>query len=200
MTRILVVGEDQLCCALGARLVQSFMPRWTLSQEPINTRGVTRFRDSLPRYSEQARFVQPVLCIADTDGQCAVGLLRDWVPEAAAGRLLVRLAVTEAESWALADAEEFSSALAVPLNKIPRDPEGVVDAKGAVLQLARRSKNRRIRDEVVSATDPGKPGTGYNLHLCEFVMTRWRPTVAAGSSPSLQRAAARLAALAASGD
>ena len=68
MKRILVVGEDALCCALGEKLVAAALPGWSLAGPAIDTKGVTKLIPALPRYSEQAQFVQPVLCIADTVG------------------------------------------------------------------------------------------------------------------------------------
>jgi len=196
VNHILVVGEDALCCALGQRLVQACLPRWQLALPPIDTKGVTKLRAALPRYIELAQHVQPVLCIADTDGQCPVQLAQQWLPKTASRRLLLRLAVSEAESWALADAAAFASLFAVPLNKIPRKPDDVTDAKGAVLGLAKRSQKRVIRDEMISPFDSTKPGSGYNLHLCSFVTTHWDAGNAAANSPSLRRAMSRLKAMA----
>lgn len=195
MSRILLVGEDQLCLALGRRLVEFVLPRWLVTGE-LDTKGITRLVPRLPDYALQAKHVQPVLCIADTDGACASVLLREWLPHPTVPRFLLRLAVQEAESWALADADAFASALAVPRSKVPRHPEALEDAKGAVLRLARRSKIRRVREEVVSTIDPARPGAGYNLHLCAFVKAHWRAGIAAAQAPSLQRAVARLGTLA----
>lgn len=196
MTRILVVGEDALCCALGERLVAAAMPRWSLARKSIDTGGITKLRAAVPRYTQQAQFVQPVLCIADTDGRCAVDLLRELCP-APASTLLLRLAITEAESWVLADATAFAEAMAVPHAKVPADPESLADAKLAVLQLAKRSRHRHVRQEMVSDLDPGKQGSGYNLHLCKFVASSWRASEAAKTAPSLARAMTRLTELAA---
>lgn len=196
MTQILVVGEDALCCALGERLVQACLPNWHLASPSIDTKGVSRLRKSLPRYAGFARSSHPVLCIADSDGGCALDLVQAWLPRSAQ-RLLLRLAVPEAESWAMADSEGFASALKVPALKVPREPDRVGDAKAAVLALARRSKSRAVRSEVVSAFDPARQGTGYNLHLCRFVRQAWRMDSAAERSPSLQRAVHRVQALSA---
>lgn len=191
MSRILVVGEDALCCVLGERLVRGCLPGWQLAGPSIDTGGVGRLRTSLPRYTNVAQHLHPVLCIADTDGRCAVELLQAWLPRAAQ-RLVLRLATPEAESWAMADAEGFATTLGVPAGKVPREPDGVTDAKAAVLGLARRSRIRAIRSEVVSAQDPERPGSGYNLHLCRFVRDVWRMPAAAERSPSLRRAVHRV--------
>lgn len=196
MTQILVVGEDALCCALGERLVESCLPAWQLAAPSIDTRGVTRLRKELPRYAAFARNAHPVLCIADTDGDCALDLVQAWLPRSVR-RLLLRLAVPEAESWAMADAAGFADALKVPAGKVPREPDSVGDAKAEVLALARRSKSREIRTEVVSAFDATRKGSGYNIHLCRFVRQGWRMSMAAERSPSLQRAVRKVQALSA---
>ncbi len=195
MKRILVVGEDALCCALGERLVAAGLPGWQLARPSIDTKGVTKLLPALLRYAEQARHVQPVLCVADTDGQCAVTLRSAWLQSAGHARFVLRLAHTEAESWLLADREGFSHALAVPLNKLPQHPDDEVDPKRLVLSLLRRSKERLLRTEVISGTDPSKPGTGYNLHLGAFVRTHWNAQRGAQCSPSLARALKRVQAL-----
>jgi hypothetical protein len=195
MKSILLVGEDQLCCALGERLIQHCLPDWSLALPPINKRGRSHLVAALPRYIEQAR-LQPVLCIADTDSDCVRDLRSKWLPRTPTDHFMLRLAETEAESWALADASAFADAFAVPRTKVPNNPDGLSDPKMTVLTLARRSKRRQIRQEVVSAFDQNKPGTGYNEHLCSFVRLRWRPSEAVKQSKSLQRAAASLRAIA----
>lgn len=194
MRRVLVVGEDALCCALGERLVSTCLQGWQLAQTPIDTKGVTKLAAALPRYLEQARHVQPVLCIADTDGRCVAELLSQWLPRPDA-RLVLRLAVREAESWVLADREGFAETLAVPLNKLPQAPDEESDPKRLILTLVRRSKKRLLRQEMVSPDDPSKPGSGYNLHLCAFVHQHWNARHAAQRSPSLARALRRLETL-----
>jgi hypothetical protein len=197
MSTIVVVGEDALCCALGERMVQGCLPEWQLAFAPINKLGVTKLKVDLPRYTEQAAYVQTVLCIADTDGACPVDLRADWLPRSVPARLLLRFAVKEADSWVLADRAEFARHFGVPLTQVPRDVDALPDPKRALLTLAARSKKRLVREEVVSPFDASKPGTGYNEHLCHFVRTAWRIAAAAESSESLRRAAHALRGLAA---
>lgn len=197
MTLIRVVGEDALCCALGERLVAQALPEWSLAGESINTRGITKLVPNLPRYVEQARHVQPVLCIADTDHRCPVELLREWTMNRAAERFLLRLAVSEAESWILADRQGTAEFFGIALKHVPEFPEHIPDAKRTVLRLATLSKVRPLRQEMVSSVDINKPGSGYNLHLCRLVSDHWSPARAAACSGSLSRAISRVRALAA---
>jgi hypothetical protein len=192
---ILVVGEDELCCVLGSRLVAACLPEWRLAQEPINKRGVTKLAAAIPRYVEYARHVHPVLCIADTDGVCPATMSAAWQSGAKSDALLLRLAVTEAESWVLADADTLAKALAISPSIVPREPDGLRDAKAAVVALARRSAKRSVRDDFTSPFDRAKPGSGYVTAMCEVVRTQWRAAVAADRSPSLRRAMQRLVEL-----
>lgn len=195
MTGILVVGEDRLSCALGERLVASCLPTWQLAGPAIDTRGVTRLLPDLSRYARQAERVRPVLCIADTDGQCPVDLLARWMPVPTPRCMLLRLAVTEAESWVIADREGAAQALAIPLTRLPHRPDEEPDPKRLLLTLAARSRKRAIREELVSSVDRNKPGSGYNLHLSAFVRSHWDAHRAAQTSPSLARAVERIEAL-----
>lgn len=102
------------------------------------------------------------------------------------------MAVTESEKWLLADRDAFADALAVPIASLPWAPDEEIDPKRVVLNLARKSRRRVIREEVVSPHDPNKRGTGYNLHLCAFVRSHWDAGRAAANSPSLERAVRRL--------
>jgi hypothetical protein len=188
MNSLVLVGEDELCCALGERLIEQTLPGWTLAVKPIPTRGVTRLKSSLHRYVQQAMHMWPVLCIADTDGACPVSLIQEWLPHAVPQRFLLRLAVTESEAWVMADRSAFANALGVSVASVPRDPEALSDAKREVLRLAARSSKRRVKEDMLSVQDINKPGTGYNKYLCAFVRQEWRAAVAREESQSLNRA------------
>lgn len=195
MSRVLIVGEDLLCCALAERIVASTLPAWKLSSPTINAGGVTKLRSALHRYAKQARHVQPVFCLADTDGQCALEWLQQWRPPYAPTSLILRLAVNEAESWVLADRAGFSRYMEVPISKIPKGVDQLTDPKGLVLQLVGKSRKRQFRTEMVSATDPAKQGSGYNLHMQAFVKQHWDTKMARELSPSLDRAIRQLCTL-----
>jgi hypothetical protein len=189
MRQMYVIGEDALCCALGERLVTDVLG-WSLAQPAVDTKGVSNLAKGLPRYRNLAR-LHPVLCVADSDGRCPVELLARWMPSATRDFLL-RLAVSESESWLLADHEALSDYFGVPLNKLPARPDDSMDAKRQLLTLASKARQRVIRQEVVSAFDPSKPGSGYKLHMGHFARQRWSPKRAAERSPSLRRAISSL--------
>ena len=188
MSRILVVGEDALCCVIGEKLVEKALPNWSLASPSINTQGVTKLIPRLERYVEQARYVQPVLCIADTDGKCVLDLLADWQPPDIPFGFVLRLAISEAESWVLADRAGFAEFFNITKNKLPSILDDEPDPKRLLLSLVNKSRNRTFREELVSQSDMNKPGTGYNLHLRKFVGSAWNVDRARDHSPSLNRA------------
>lgn len=190
MARIFVIGEDVLCCTLGARLVEVVLD-WKLAQPAVDTKGITNLRKNLARYTQIASSF-PVLCIADTDGRCVLDARRQSAPAGTPERFHLRFAVPEIESWLMADKEALAEFFRVSEAIVPNRPDEVQDAKRAMLNVALRSKQRYLRQEVVAADDRNKPGTGYNVHLRDFVAHYWRPLVAAQRSPSLARAVCRL--------
>lgn len=195
MKQILVVGEDPLTCALGERLVAELLPEWSVPFSPINTKGITKLVPELPRFIQQAKHWRPVLCIADTDGKCAKELLSEWLPKIPPENFSLRLAVSEAESWLLADRNAVATYLGIAEKHVSKTPDIEANPKRHMLTLARKSKIRDIRLEVVSQTDASKQGNGYNPHLCHFVKTHWSAQRAADNSPSLARAIHRIANL-----
>jgi hypothetical protein len=194
--QFLIVGEDELCCELGAKIAALVLYGWTPAAYPISTGGITKLIPRLPSLVEQAEYVQPVICIADTDGECPVEKIRALNLAKLSSNFVLRFAHTEAESWVLADRNGFSSKFGVPVSKLPHSPDAVSDAKRLVLTLASRSKYRWVRDEIVSVSDVSKRGSGYNMHLISFVRDSWNVEVAKKSSESLSRACSAIARIA----
>jgi hypothetical protein len=194
MRQVHVIGEDALTCALGTRMVVEATGK-SPAMPIINTRGVTKLQADLRRYFGLVS-MGPVLCLADTDGACAKDMLARWLPRGAPHGFSLRFAVTEAESWVLADSEALADFLHVSRAKMPDNPDELADPKRQILALAARSSKRLLRQELISERDSSKPGTGYNVHLCDFAARYWRPSEASRASPSLSRAMIRLAELA----
>ncbi len=121
-------------------------------------------------------------------------VLRDWKIRPGA-QFALRLAVTEAESWVLADRQGFAKVFGVPLNKLPQHPDEEADPKRLIMSLAARSKVRLLREEMLAARDTSRRGAGYTLHLVDFVRGQWNIEMAAQHSPSLARAVAHVSRL-----
>jgi hypothetical protein len=103
------------------------------------------------------------------------------------------VAVREVEAWLLADRDQIARFLSVAVSRIPRSPDDLADPKRAVVDAARRSRARAIRDDIIPAARSGRAvGPAYTARMTEFVMTEWRPEIAAGSSDSLARCLTRV--------
>ena len=133
-----------------------------------------------------------VLLDLDNDEDCAPPAARKWLPSPSQ-YLCFRIAVREVETWLLADREKFSDYLGVDRSSIPDNPEIIPDPKGFVVNLAKSSKRRDVRDLIVPTIESGrKEGRAYTSILSEFVQGvkqagAWRPDIASNHSDSLRR-------------
>ncbi len=103
----------------------------------------------------------------------------------------LRIAVREVEAWLLADRERFATFLGVAAGGLPVSPEAEPDPKQSVVVVARRSKRRELREDLVPRAGSGRrEGPGYASRMIEFVLDKergWRPEVAALRAESLRR-------------
>jgi hypothetical protein len=72
------------------------------------------------------------------------------------------------------------------LGKVPSDPEEIADPKKYLVDLARRSRKRTIRDDLVPAAT-ARVGRLYNSLLVEYIRKYWRIEFAIKQSESLNR-------------
>lgn len=151
--------------------------------------GKTRLRQRIDGYNRAARYAPWVVLVdLNASAECAPTLVEEWVP-AAAPRLCFRVAVRAVESWLLADAEMVSRFLGVARTKIPAHPEQLSDPKAFMINMARRSRRKAVRQDMVPRADGGqREGRAYTSRLMEFANTTWRPDVAAEHCASLRRA------------
>src|SRR5262249_45959248 len=96
--------------------------------------------------------------------------------------------------WLLADKENLADFLNVSVTKIPTDPEGLKDPKLTLVNLARASRSRSIREALVPA--PGsataKEGRLYTSEMIRFIQERWDIATARVNSESLNKCCNRL--------
>ena len=158
--------------------------------------GKGALRKSIRGYNNAAqRLPWAVLIDLDHDAECAPLAVAEWLP-APARFMRLRVAVREVEAWLLADRERMASFLKVPLELMPHDPDGLTDPKLRVVDLARRSRQRDIRVDLVPRDGSRrKEGPAYGSRLIEFAGQMWRPDRAAERSDSLRRCRKRIAEL-----
>ena len=121
----------------------------------------------------------------DSDAECAP-TLKEQLIAAPGTYMCFRVAVRSVESWLMADRERLATFLSVPVARVPGTPDELEHPKREFVNLARRSRRRAIRDDIVP--EPGTSrsvGPGYVGRIIEFAEYSWRPTIAQAVSPSL---------------
>ncbi len=151
--------------------------------------GKPNLRLKLSGYNNAARY-DPwfILMDLDRDADCVPSILSSWLPDPAP-MICFRVAVREVEAWLMADGESLADFLGISITKIPNRPEVLDEPKTALVNLARSSRRRAIRDDMVPRAGSGRStGPAYTSRLIEFASRSWRPDVAAQNSDSLARA------------
>lgn len=156
-------------------------------------RGKDALDGALSGYNAAARYgTWFVLRDLDADAECAPSLRRLLIKAPTRG-MSIRIAVRAVESWLIADRQSFARYFSVPASRITLDPESLDRPKDYLVNLARRSRSRAIRDDVVPrAGSKARVGPGYAGRVIEFVATAWSPAEARVQSDSLNRCLERL--------
>ncbi len=155
--------------------------------------GKPALRQRINGYNHAARHAPWIVLVdLDHEAECAPPLCQAWL-QAPAPDLCFRVAVREIEAWLMADAETLAAFLGVARSRIQARPEDSDQPKAAMVNLARRSRRRAVREDMVPREGSGRSvGPAYTSRLIEFVETCWRPVVAAQRAESLRRAIACL--------
>jgi hypothetical protein len=183
------VVEDVLQEAILHKLLNHYRPDISLIGVS-GKRGNNYIRQSIRGFNEASQFL-PHIVLTDLDRiVCAPQLISDWIDFEISSQVLFRVAEKEIDAWILSDREEFAKFLGVPCNKIPVDTQELADPKQYIINLARRSRKKIIKDIIPSGL--GTQGPGYNLLLQDFVINAWNPDRASENNLSLQKAIIRL--------
>jgi hypothetical protein len=153
--------------------------------------GKDHLRRRIANYNQAARLSPWVVLVdLDHDAECAPPLRSAWLPSLSPFMCL-RVAVRQVEAWLLADRERLAKFLSVSTSRIPHNPETIEHPKNTLVELARYSRRRDIREDMVPRPGSGRSvGPAYTARLIEFVISErkgWRPEVAARYSDSLNR-------------
>ena len=191
--------EDDLSESVAVRLLHEYAPGFTVA-EVIGGNGKDPLRQQLHAFRNIAIHQWPVLVLTDQDSpqSCPPALLRQWTQSRPLpSNLLLRVAVLEVEAWLLADRSAIAQWLSISANRVPYDPENILNPKQTVVHLASRSRHRRLREAIAPDRVIGTDRTGpdYNLVMAEFVDNHWNPEAARQYAPSLNRAIIRIAEL-----
>ena len=193
MQSIAVVVEDELSGAVMRKLINATGRNFVIDRM-INARGYGQIKSGMGKFRTSSH-VLPHVVLTDLDRySCPPALLNNWEATDLPPRLLFRIAVREVEAWLLADREGIAEFLHVAVSKVPHAPEVESDPKQTLLNLARRSRKKRLAQELVPATGSSATiGPLYNARMSEFVNDRWDIDQAKLLADSLSRSLNRLA-------
>lgn len=187
-----VVVEDELSGAVMRKLIATTGRNFTIDRI-INARGNGQIKSGIEKFRTSS-YALPHVVLTDLDNYpCPPALLDNWGVIDLPPQLLFRIAVREVEAWLLADREGIAEFLHVAVSKIPHAPEAEIDPKRTLLNLARRSRKKRLTQELVPALgSSAQIGPLYNTRLCEFVNDKWNVEQAKLLAHSLSRTLNRL--------
>ncbi|MCC3470256.1 MAG: hypothetical protein JGK03_05100 [Microcoleus sp. PH2017_25_DOB_D_A] len=183
-----LVFEDVLSEAvLKEMLKQSQRP--FLVGSCSNKKGAGDIKKNLPAYNNAAKRM-PYLVLTDLDNaDCPLVILSEWLTQPKHPNLLFRIAIKEVEAWLLAHRSAFAEFLGISVDLIPGDVDKIPDPKQLLINLAKKSRKRNLRDAIVpDRNSTAKIGKDYNGQLIQFVNQSWQVASAQTNSPSLQRA------------
>jgi hypothetical protein len=182
-----LVFEDALSGAVIGKILAASRQRYLVGVR-YNGGGFGWIKKRIGGFNNAAKGM-PYFVLTDLDtSECAPALIRQWLRTPKHSNLLLRVAVREVETWLLGCRGLFAAFLAVPENRIPADVEEIPNPKEFVVNLARRSRKRDIRVDIVPEDgSTAKVGPDYNGRLMHFVETSWDPAVAKVHSPSLRK-------------
>ena len=191
LNSVILAVEDELSEVISTKILKSFGIKVMVV---LGNNGNGYLRKKSPELNRSARGLD-VFLLTDLDStrNCPPELIRSWVEGPLNPRFLFRVAVMEVESWLMADREAVAEFLSIPVKRIPLSTDSIPEPKEFFVSLARKSKKRRLRDELVPKPGAKIPvGYGYNTRLSEFVRDYWDLERAATISPSLKRTLDRL--------
>lgn len=167
----------RVCATAGIQVGAEFVARGKGNLDP-----------RIGGYNNAARFA-PWLVVRDLDhdADCAPTLVSQLLPKRAPG-MCFRVPVRSVEAWLLGDRDGFSRFFGVPVAMIHVDPDALSRPKRTVVDLARRSTKRGIREGMVPVQGNSvEVGPDYTALVVEFASTIWNPEAAAERSDSLFR-------------
>jgi hypothetical protein len=156
-------------------------------------KGKPYLLQTIPNYNQAAKAPFSLwfaIVDLDQDADCAPPFVQTTLPSPAVG-MRFRVAVRAVEAWLLADKDALAEFLHVRVTQFPGNPDQEMNPKAALVNLARESTRKIIREDMVPREGSGASvGPGYVGSLIEFVMAadhHWRPDVAVQHSDSLRR-------------
>jgi hypothetical protein len=183
-----LVFEDVLSEAVLKQMLKQSQRPFSVGH-CLNQRGNDQIKQNISGFNNAAKGM-PYLVLTDLDkADCPLVIISEWLTQPKHPNLLFRIAVKEVEAWLLAHREAFAKFLGISVDLIPGDADRIPDPKLLLINLARRSRKRKLREAIVpEPNSTAKIGKDYNGQLIQFVNKSWQVASAQTNSPSLERA------------
>lgn len=186
MIYVTLIFEDDLSEAVMTKILMQFNNKYCICQS-YSGNGFGYLKNNIRGFN-QASVVNTHVMLTDLDNyECPVILKNDWIDFELNSNFIFRIAVREVESWLLADRQGIAKYFNVSLINLPLNPDLESDPKNTLIQLAKRSKKREIREDIVPINKNATIGPNYNGCLAEFVFNYWSIDNAILQSESLRR-------------
>lgn len=185
-----LVVEDAIHQGVLSRILKDATKLYQIGSV-FGLRGNGYIKKNLFAFNQAAK-ISPYLVLTDLDLKtCAPALRMEWMSFSQHPNLIFRIAVREAETWLFADRENFADFLDISVALIDRNPESINNPKEYIINLARRSRQRKIRENLVP-TGSANVGKLYNSTLLKFINSQWDIEAARKCSPSLDKLMVKL--------
>ena len=195
LNSVILAVEDALSDAVATEILRSFDIEVHV-RIPITYQGNTYLRKRAAELNRSAKGPPYVFMFTDLDSpkRCVPELIQSWVKAPLNPGFFLRVAVMEIESWVMADRGALAAFLSIPVGRIPDVPDDILAPKEFLVSLARGSKKKSLRDQLVPSKRAmtARVGPEYNSCLGQFVRDDWNLERAAAVSPSLKRTLDRI--------
>lgn len=172
MVKINFASEGIVDAAIARRLIAHAGAEPGL-ERPAH--GKHKLDPLLQKYRSASEHGAPWLILRDLDrdSACAPELLQH-LGVRSADNFCMRIAIREVESWILADRQGLADFLRIPVARVHASPETLPNPKRYVIDLARSSRSRDIREAIVPHEGSGQEqGPEYAAQMAGFAENQW---------------------------
>lgn len=192
LNNVTLVVEDVLGEVVSTKILKHF---GIDIERKVMYEGKSYLQQKARNFNRTAHEGCGIFMLTDLDSPniCPSTLIRSWIRGPLNPRFLFRVAVMEIESWIMADRQALSEFLSIPIHRVPLNTDNIPNPKEFLVSLARRCKQRTVREVLVPARGANRVvGPRYNALLSDFVHNQWDLERAASVSPSLKRTVNRI--------
>ncbi len=188
-----VVTEDELSEVVLRQLIERYAPHIVVN-DYLGKSGCGYIDSHIYQFNQAAYKGVAIIILRDLDKkECAPDLIKKLLPQGCHSRLLFRVPVREIETWLIADKINLSDFLGISAKHITNNAESISDPKEYLVNLARKSRRKNIKESIVPRENAFFPvGSLYNDCMKSFVIRHWDSEAARRNSDSLDRTIKKL--------